>query len=82
MSNLYYKVMKEIEKRIDTYNERSSYSTKEAKSTSSSLMARASIPTGVQFEPEKGRKDTITDEIAGYINSIRKQKEEIISGKK
>lgn len=69
----YYRMMKRIEKRIDDKGKQ----TKSSEILGSGLLARSSMPTG----PLSAAED-VTDEIASYIMSVRRQKEELISGKK
>ena len=67
----YYRMMKAIEEKIS-----SAKSTKKTELTGSGLLARTKMPTG----PVRAAGD-ITDELADYIMSIRRQKEELINGK-
>jgi len=69
----YYKMMKKIEERLDA----KSKSSKQAEFTGSGLLARSKLPAGSQ----KALPQDVVDELADYIQIIRKQKEEIVRGK-
>lgn len=69
----YYKMMKQIEDRLTERGK----SVKKTGLTGSGLLARSEMPVG----PARASSDDIIDELADYIESIRKQKEEIIRGK-
>lgn len=65
----YYKMMKSIEEKIAAAKP-----TKKTYFTGSGLLARTKMPTG----PLRAAGD-VSDEIAQYIMSIRKQKEEMMN---
>ena len=67
----YYKMMKSVEEKIAAAKP-----TKKADFTGSGLLARTKMPTG----PLRAAGD-VTDEIAQYIISIRKQREEMMNEK-
>lgn len=70
----YYKMMKKIESSIET----KSTSTKNQNRVGSGLLLRSNAPVG----PIRATEDPISDQLADYIMSIRKQKEELIRGRK
>lgn len=67
----YYKMMKAIEQKIAAAK-----STKKPDLSGSGLLARSRMPVG----PVSAAGD-ITDELADYIMTIRRQKEELMNGK-
>jgi hypothetical protein len=67
----YYKMMKSIEEKIAAAK-----ATKRPELSGSGLLARTKMPVG----PASGSSD-ITEEVADYIMSIRRQKEELMNGK-
>lgn len=68
----YYKMMRGIEEKIAAAKP-----TKNPDLAGSGLLVRTKAPTG----PLRSTSKDISDELASYIIAIRKQKEEIISGK-
>lgn len=67
----YYKMMKSVEEKIAAAKP-----TKKTDFTRSGLLARTKMPIG----PLRAAGD-VSDEIAQYIMSIRKQKEEMMNAK-
>lgn len=70
----YYKLMKKIEDRL---GERTK-AVKRTEFTGSGLLARSTMPVGSQ----KSLPSDAIDEIADYVEVIRKEKEEVIRGRK
>lgn len=68
----YYKMMRGIEEKIAAAK-----TTKNPDLAGSGLLVRTKAPSG----PVRATNKDISDELASYIMAIRKQKEEIISGK-
>ena len=68
----YYKAMKRIEEKIAAAK-----TNKKTDFTGSGLLARSKMPSG----PLSSVSADITDELADYISTIRKQKEELLNGK-
>jgi hypothetical protein len=66
----YYKMMKSVEEKIAAAK-----APKKSDLAGQGLLARSNLPSG----PTRGMD--VTDEIAAYIDSIRKQKEELLNGK-
>ena len=68
----YYKMMKSVEEKIAATKP-----TKKTDFTGSGLLARSKMPTG----PARAVGSDVSAEIAQYIMSIRKQREEMMNGK-
>lgn len=66
----YTKMMRQIEKRIEQQP------AVNVEAAGSGLLSRNS-----NVKKTAGTSDSIVDEVAGYISAIRKQKEELMSGK-
>lgn len=69
----YYKAIKQIEAKLAATKP-----TKKPQYAGSGLLARSSLPSG----PTRSMGDDVTSEIAEYIDAIRKQKEELLNGRK